>query len=298
MKLFKKHKYVAAATLVAAALIFTTSCTKESDNPGSVPQKAEMKKVENKYVQDKIQEKADRMPPIAWYNKTMDKVITFDPKSKTKSFDFSSPNNGWNFSDDTGVEFVEGSNGGGILFIGPGAFGGNTGSGTVVAGSTVLNVSSTFCFSASEEALGLDIIDLNGADIDGIAGVIGIAGDLEALQNVEFDEETDIFDYFQGLAYYLVYDNEASGTYDILNFIDELEEDSEGFGFSIVYGFTPNSFSLYFSKDGELEVSGGSMNFNGNYYGLVIDDLFGDDGDDIFGFDFVEAAGYGQMGCN
>ncbi|NEN24609.1 hypothetical protein G3O08_13960 [Cryomorpha ignava] len=302
MKIFKKQINVAATLFVAAALIFTTSCTKDNENSASASQKYEGKAVKDKALQEDIQSAADRMPPIAWYNRTMDKVIVFDPKNDSKSFDFSDPNDGWNFSEDDGVEFVENPNGGGVLFVSPGAFGSNAGgSGTVVAGNTALNVNYTFCFSVDEDALGLDL-GFGDVDFDGLSGVLGIAGDFDALMNEDFDEEgADIFDYFQGLAYYLVYDNEAQGNYDILNFIEDLEgaEDENGKGFSVVYGFTSTSFAFYFSKDGTLNVSGGSMNFSGNYYGIVFDNLLDTDGDgDLLNLDFVDVPGFGQMGCN
>src|SRR5690606_4396932 len=114
MKIFKKQLNVAATLFVAATLIFTTSCTKDNENPASLPQKSEVKAVQNKEVQADIQATADKMPPIAWYNKTMDKVIVFDPQNDSKSFDFSDPNSGWNFSNDEGVNFVENPNGGGV----------------------------------------------------------------------------------------------------------------------------------------------------------------------------------------
>lgn len=302
MKIFKKQLNVAATLFVAATLIFTTSCTKDSENPASA-QKSEVKAVENKQVKEKIQATADKMPPIAWYNKTMDKVIVFDPKNDTKSFDFSDPNSGWNFSDDEGVSFVQNPNGGGVLFVSPGAFGSNAGgSGTVVAGNTALNVNYTFCFSVDEEALGLDL-GFGDVDFDGLSGVLGIAGDFDALMNEDFDGDgSSIFDYFHGLAYYLVYDNEAQGNYDILNYIEDLDgvEDEDGKGFSIVYGFSATEFAFYFSKDGSLDVTGGSMNFSGNYYGIVFGNLFDADEEDgdLFNLEFVEVAGFGQMGCN
>lgn len=303
MKIFKKRLNVAATLFVAATLIFTTSCTKDSENPASAPQKSEVKQVENKLVKEKIQATADKMPPIAWYNKTMDKVIIFDPKNDTKSFDFSDPNSGWNFSNDEGVSFVQSPSGGGVLFVSPGSFGSNAGgSGTVVAGNTALSINYTFCFSVDEDALGLDL-GFGDVDFDGLSGVLGIAGDFEALMNEDFDDDgASIFDYFHGLAYYLVYDNEAQGNYDIIDFVEDLEESEGegGKGFSIVYGFSATEFAFYFSKDGSLNVSGGSMNFSGNYYGIVFGNLFDADEEDgdLFNLNFVEVPGFGQMGCS
>lgn len=300
MKILTKQLNIAATLCVAAVLVFTTSCTKDNENPGAAPQKSEIKAVKDKKLQENIQTTADKMPPIAWYNKTMDKVIVFDPQNKSKSFDFSDPNSGWNFSNDQGVHFVENPSGGGVLFVSYGAFGSNTGSGTVVAGNTALNINYTFCFSVDEEALGLDL-GFGDADFDGMSGVLGISGDFEALMNGNFEDTADIFDYFHGLAYYLVYDNEAQGNYEIINFIEDMEsaEEEEGKGFSVVYGFTSNSFALYFSKDGTLNVSGGSMDFSGNYYGIVFENLMeADEEGDLFNFDFVEVPGFGQMGCS
>ncbi len=295
----KTNSRLAAVSLTAAVLLFGSSCTKDDYNSGDLSDPSETREIKDKDTRDEIKTAADQIPAISWYNSTMDKIITFDPKNEEKSFDFSDPNPGWNFSNADEVYWQPAQNGGGILFVGPGSFGGNTG-GTVVAGNTALNITSTFCFAASEEALGLDIGGFGGPEFDGISGVVGIAGDLDALANQEFEDEDEIFDYFEGIAYYVVYDNEASGNYDILNWFDNLEEEDPdefgGKGFAWVYGFSPNEWSLYFSQNGQLNVSGGNINFQGNYFGLVFsfDQL---DDEDIFGFDFVEVAGFGQMGC-
>lgn len=297
---------MATALGAVAILLFGTSCTKEENTTSGVPaqQDAEVRALTDRGTQDRLKEYAERIPAISWYNSTMDKIITLDPKNESKSFNFSDPNPGWNYSDNSETTWVPAEGGGGILFIGPGSFGSNTGSGLVVAGSTTLNVNYTFCFAASDEALGLDIGGFGGPEFDGISGVVGIAGDFEALMNGNFEDEADIYEYFYGLAYYVVYDNEASGSYDILNWFDSFEEEPDdlgGNGFAWVYAFSSESWELYFSQNGQLNVSGGSMNFNGSYFGLIIDfdDLFyGDDDDDVFGFEFVEASGYGAMGCN
>ena len=304
MKLFKKSIGAAATLFVAGALIFTTSCTKDNDNPATAsPQKAEVTVITDKGLQADIREAADRTPPIAWYNKTMDKVIVYNPHhNKSKTFSFSDPADGWNFSNNQGVQWVQNPAGGGILFITPGAFGSNTGSGVVVAGSTTLDINYTFCFSADEEALGLGLVDID--DFSGVSGVIGIAANLDALQNENFEEEgVDIENFFQGLAYYLVFDGQAQGSYSVLNYLDDVESDdfnedaAQGEGFSIVFGFDQNSIAFYVSKNGNINVSGGSMNFTGNYFGLVLSNLFGDDDDDGAEGNFVEVSGYGQMGC-
>lgn len=304
MKLSNKYIKSATAVFAVAALLFSTGCTKE-DNYGTPPDSSvQGSQIVDRRTQEDIKDFSERMPAISWYNSTMNKIITVDPKSEQKSFSFSDPNPGWNFSDASETYWAPAPQGGGILFIGSGSFGTNSGGGTVVAGQNSLNIASTFCFSASEEALGLDIGGFGGPDFDGISGVIGIAGDLEALSTGEFDEESNIFDYFQGMAYYVVYDNEASGNYDILNWFDNLAEEPDdlgGNGFSWVYSFSESEWALYFSQNGSLNVSGGSMNFEGNYFGLIldIDDIFSENGGDIVDLEFVQNQfGIGQMGCN
>jgi len=295
----KSNLRVAVAGMATALLLFSTSCTKDDYNSGDLSNPSDTREIKDKDTRDEIRSAADQVPAISWYNSAMDKIITFDPKNEEKSFDFSDPNPGWNTSSADDVYWQPAQNGGGILFIGPGAFGGNTGSGTVVAGNTALNITTTFCFAASEEAIGLDVGGFGGPEFDGISGVVGIAGDLEALANQEFEDDDEIFDYFEGLAYYVVYDNEASGNYDILNWFDNLDgedpDDLGGDGFAWVYGFSPDEWSLYFSKNGQLNVSGGNINFEGNYFGLVFS--LNELDEDIFNFDFVEVTGFGQMGC-
>lgn len=313
MKSLRKSIGAAATIFVAAALIFTTSCTKDNDSPAaSDPQKAEVKAIADKGLQADIRNAANHTPPIAWYNKTMDKVIVYNPHHiKSKSFSFSDPSDGWNFSSNEGVQWVQNPGGGGVLFITPGSFGSNSGSGVVVAGNTTLDINFTFCFSADEDGMDLGLVDTDG--YSGVSGVIGIAADMDALVNLNFDDEgegegededVDIESFFQGLAYYLVFDGQAQGNYSVLNYIDNVDSPDfdegsvEGEGFSIVFGFGQNSVGFYVSKDGSINVDGGSMDFNGNYYGFELNGFFDDDGEDAdFEGNFVEVSGYGQMGC-
>jgi len=282
---------LAVSVLTVSSALFT-GCQKEQEFTGM---KAPQKKVTvNADQQRMLQDMAGRVPTLRIYDENDNRFIDIDLKNR--NFSFSEPNDGWNLSSSDDVVWEPADGGGGILFIGAGAFGGNTG-GTIVAGSTALNINYTFCFSASEEALGLDLFD-TGANIDGISGVIGIAGDFEALLNDEVSEDSDFTDYFQGFAAYFVYDNEASGSYDILDWLSDLDgdlDDLDGNGFGYVFGF--ENFSLYFSYSGTLNVSGGSIGFNGEYLGFEnLDELF-------FNFDDEEepeidiVPGFGVMGC-
>ena len=159
-----------------------------------------------------------------------------------------------------------------------------------------MDIDFTFCFAASDEALGLDLFDFGG-DISGVSTVIGIGGDFEALANGDVDEDADFTDFFDGFAAYIVYANEAQGTYEVLNWLNDLDEDPdflEDKGFGYVFDF--QNEGLYFSSDGALSVQGGDITFNGEY--LAITDFifsFGEDDDDI-SFDYV--SGYGTLGCN
>jgi hypothetical protein len=282
---------LAVSVLTVSSALFT-GCQKEQEFTGL---KAPQKKVTvNADQQRMLQDMAGRVPTLRIYDEDDNRFIDIDLKNR--NFSFSEPNDGWNLSSSDDVVWEPADGGGGILFIGAGAFGGNTG-GTIVAGSTALNINYTFCFAASEEALGLDLFD-TGANIDGISGVIGIAGDFEALLNEEVDEDSDFTDYFQGFAAYFVYDNEASGSYEILNWLSDLDgdlDDLDGNGFGYVFGF--ENFSLYFSYSGTLNVSGGSIGFNGEYLGFEnLDELFFNfEDDEEPEIDIVP--GFGVMGC-
>lgn len=282
-------KTTLAVSLFAVSSAFFTGCQKDQEFTGNVkPTKTvELSKDQERIVQDV----ANRIPTIRVYDQKNNRFIDVD--FQNREFSFSEPNDGWNFSSSDDVLWQPAQGGGGILFIGPGALGGNTG-GTLVAGNSTLDINYTFCFSASDEALGLDLFDLD-ADFDGISGVIGIAGDFEALANGEMEEDADFTDYFQGFAAYFVYDNEASGSYEILNWLEDLDsdfDDLDGKGFGFFFDFqTP---AIYFTYDGTLNVSGGSIGFNGEYLGIE-GLLFGEDEDDEPDYGIVD--GFGAMGC-
>lgn len=289
--------------VTACAVIFS-SCEKQDSNPGpSVnPTTSERTVVKDKRVKNKVVQMANEIPSIGVYNSTMDKVIVFDPNNAKDGFSFSSPNDGWNFSNSEEVQFVENPSGGGILFIGPGSLGSNSagGGGTVVAGQSALDINYTFCFSASESALNLDFFDL-GQEFDGISGVIGIAGDFEALMNSEIDEDAELTDYFQGIAAYYVYDNEASGSYDIIDWYQSMEEEPDFGNEALAYVFDFQDFNVYFSSDGTINVNGGSMTFNGEYFAVLnlFDDFFSEgEGEEPEEPEVVIVSGFGTMGCN
>lgn len=310
MKLFKKSIGAAATIFVASALIFTTSCTKDNDGPAtSAPQKAEVKAITDKGLQEEIQAAVDRTPSIAWYNKTMDKVIVYNPHQKSKSFSFSDPADGWTFATNQGVVWTQNPAGGGVMFITPGSFGSGGSGGVVTAGNLTLPIAFTLCFTADEGGLGFDPGDFG--DFSGLSGVIGIAGNTSALENEDFDQEgVEIESFFLGAAVYLVFADEASGSYPVLNYVNddvdlnEIEDDLvQGKSFSLVFGFDQNAGGLYMSMGGTMNVNGGTMNFNGTYYGFELNfgdvDLGGDEDTDLEFLEgnYVQVSGNGAMGC-
>ena len=281
--------------MIAPALLLAVACGKTDYTPGEAPHAS--RSITDKDTQKKVIEMAGKLPDLAIYNSTMDKVIIIEMNQEKMGFNFADPNDGWSFASSDNIQFTQYGDGTNVVFIGsPTSGGGGATGGTVVAGNTALDIAYSFCFSVNEEALGLDLFSVD-ADFDGISGVIGIAGDFEALANGEIDEDADITDFFQGYAMYFVYDDEANGTYDILNWLEDVGSDGlDGDGFSFVFDF--QNFDIYFSNDGTLDVSASSMMFDGTYLGFInfFESFFDEDGD-LEDADIQEVSGYGEMGC-
>lgn len=275
-----------------AGLLF--SCSKETFNTGVNKDKIE---ITDKNDKKKIFAQAEKMPPIGIYNKTMNKIIVFSQNDKgEKSFTFTNPpGNGINFATSNGGQWVYTEQGGLVVLTEPSE--GLGGGGTVVAGGTSLDIDIAFCFSFDEEAMGADLFSTG---IDQVAGVIGISGDFEALANSEFGEDDDLFEYFHGFAYYLVYAEQLENTsYEVLNWLTDLEQDEEDlqdFGFAFVVSFQ-NDGGIYLSSEGNLNVSGGSIGFNGNYYAIEGIGFF-DEGEEGEEPTVTEVPGFGVMGCD
>lgn len=289
MKLTTRFFSALAVFGLATLTLTFTSCSKEEARRGQTIANA----ADNNNARSMFEKLINEIPEIGIYDERTDRVLLFNTGSR--EFSFSSPNPGWNFSNTDGPVFVPASQGGGVLIIPSFSFGANTG-GTVVAGNTALDINYTFCFSASDEALGLDLFDFGG-DFTGVSVVLGIAGNFEALANDDVDDDADFDSFFQGMAMYIVYSNEASGNYSILNWLDNIDEDPDNLGnkgFSWVIDF--QEFNMYLSASGDLSVSGGEMNFTGEYLGFLelFEDLDGDEND----ISFALVPGFGAMGCN
>jgi hypothetical protein len=104
--------------------------------------------------------------------------------------------------------------------------------------------------------------------IDGISLVMGLDADFSLLAN---SSSTNFSNYFHGLAYYLVYDFNASGSYQVIDWTT-MTTLPNSISFAMLFSFDSNNMgAFYFSQDGDINVSGGNMTFNGNYWGIEMD---------------------------
>ena len=186
------------------------------------------------------------------------------------------------------------------IFITGGSFGANSSVGTVVAGSSVLDIGFTFCFASDGDPVGLNFFNVNGANFNGVSAVIGVSGDFEAIQNGTVNDTTSFADFFQGLAFYIVYDGEASGKYDVVNWLDiDLNDTAATHGQSFAFALDFKTGHLFLSKSGSVKVTDGSMDFDGEYFD--VGGFLNADGDfDLSGSNLTynTVPGFGAMGCN
>jgi hypothetical protein len=290
---------IAVVTVVAGAMIFS-ACQKEQlvsgsgNNPnGLVGEKVTLSEDQIRKVQDI----SAKIPMVRLYDESNDRFMDINIYERwNRDWTFANPYEGAEYSE-TGVwENADGTQM--VVLTLSGTSSGAGGGGTVVAGSTTLNIDYAFCFNIDVQAVGLDMFDFGGS-FDGVSGVIGIAGDFEALANDELGEEPDFEDFFDGFAAYIIYDGQANGTYDVLNWFEDLEgeaDDLDEHAFSYVLDW--NEFALYFSSGGTISASGSSLNFEGEYLSLldfVTSIEEGEEGEDPEA-EIVD--GLGQMGCD
>lgn len=237
----------------------------------------------NKDYREKIEEAFKTMPMII---KVKDEVnnrfIDFDVKNRTMSVSKS-----WSFSNPQ-PNTIYAQGGGLIVYVSSASFGFGSSSSTssVTAGNTTLNVQ-TLCLAVDVSMFAAQSGPL---PIDGISVVMGLDADFGLLQNAS---STNFGDYFHGLAYYLVYDSPASGAYAVFDWTGNGNVGQQD-GFAMLFSFTQNnSGAFYFSKDGDITVSGSDMTFNGNYWGIETD--FSTLTNSLT---FQSYPGSGTMGCN
>lgn len=279
----KKIILMPALALLTGALMLFSSCSKQDDNCG-----APLNSQNEKALKNKVASLISKLPHIK-FNKT---IGSGTPSNTPPTFNFSDHNSGFNFSSSPGgFTFSDGS---GTMTFSSGSFGANTG-GTVVAGSSLLDINYTFCFSDS--GAGLDLFDFGGFGT--VSSVIGVSGDFSMLGNT--DSTTQLDDVFKGLAFYIVYDDQVEGSHDVINWLDGDLSDTtatDGNAFAFVFDFQQGK--LYISSKGTITVSGGTMNYNGEYFeiGGFLDDSGDFDVSDPDGLTIKKVSGYGAMGCN
>ena len=247
---------------------------------------------------DAVKELLSRMP--SFQLQTQDgKTYRFD-KTENGGFSFSNPpsQTGYNYVESTGTyTFVENPNGGTFVVAASG-FGENSSSGGVItAGSNSYNMDYTFCLTADDQALGFNLFGDNFPD--GVSMVIGISGNLKKIMENESGEfgEKDFEDLFNAFGMYVVYAKKASGSYPIVNWLEDMDQDESKLrnkGFAALVDF--KNGKVFFSKEGKLSVSGGSVNFSGKYLEATVEfSKLGDGDEDI---KVKEVVGSGAMGCN
>lgn len=243
--------------------------------------------ITNKESKSKIEDALKTMPLIVKIkDEANNRFIDFDVRNKTVSI-----NKTWSFANpQPNTIYAQGS--GLVVYVSSSTFGfgSSNSTSTITAGNTSLNVQ-TLCLAVDASAYAAMFQAQSGQlPISGISVVMGLDVDWALLQNAS---TANFGNYFHGLAYYLVYDFPASGSYNVIdwtgaNGITSLD------GFAMVFSFGQNNNgSFYFSKTGTLNVNGGDMTYNGDYWG--IEGLFNTINN---GLTFQTYSGSGTMGCN
>lgn len=242
-----------------------------------------------------------RMPKVRFWDEANHRFI--ERKDGSRDLIFTDPDEGFTFSDldNNGVILFSDDSGDYIVFSTGVGIAGQGGGGMVVAGNSALNIDIALCFSAQMIADGDgfgDIFD-TGFAFDEFGAVFGISGDFDALADANTsDDNFDPFEYFHGFAMYYVLSDDLDGSHEVFDWLNANGDDNfDDLASSFVMDFS--NFSLYFATGGTLDVSGGQMNFNGEY--LAITNLFESFLEDDFDSSNISANvvfGYGSMGCN
>jgi hypothetical protein len=294
-------KLIAATFTVGAALAFT-GCTKDEEvRSGSATTTATRTTTLTTAQQRALGEKVNNLPKLRLFNPNTNRFIDMDMGNR--DYVFSDPDEGFTFDDpdqDGFMTFSDGDDTFIVFNLGVGVAG-QGGGGFVVAGETALNMDFTVCLSAAEvggDDDGFSDFFDSGADFDEFGVVVGISGDFEGLMDADTEgDDFDPFEFFHGYAAYYVIAEDLSGSHEVLDWFEaEDDADVDGFAFSFVMDFT--NFNLYFASSGTVNVAGGTMSFNGEYFNLV--DVFESflDGEESDDADVEIVSGYGQMGCN
>ena len=289
------NKITIAVLLVAGLFV---SCSKESEDVG--PSSTKSSTQTNKTtVADKatsiIKTFGNLQVSKANQRFTTPNGVTYIEDGE--EFNFSSAEAGVSIASSDGITFVPGDNGG-YVYANPtgGSFG--SGGGTVVAGNTLLNIDFAICLAVNDDDAGYN--PFGGFFDFEVGSIIGYAGNFESILNGEIDpddEEVDPSDYFHGFAGYFVFAEELDGTFNVIDFLEEADEDEEeleGLAFSWVFDLQKGK--IYISSGGNMTVKGGGMTFNGDYVELAA--LFSDFDLDGGLFNPKPVSGFGTMTCN
>jgi hypothetical protein len=286
---YKRIRHGLFGVLASFLIIGVWSC--DSDQEGSQITPGESAAAKKERILKAIPEIVRNLPQIILMNEEQGKVV--DLEEKDIDWDFSNPS-GPNFSSSTSNVYATSQ---GVVIVSTPGFGANSGGGVITAGSTTFDITATFCLSAGEEGDGAGLASAFTSGFEGVSLVIGIAGDFDPSSM----DTSSAFGGIKGMALYVVFDDEANGTYDVLDFFNtSTQSDSTGMndleGSAFAYIIDIEGGSLYFSAGGSLEVSGGSINFDGEYIKIDFDseEGFGEFDEPE---DFETVSGSGTMGC-
>jgi len=276
--------------LGVAALMFTSSCSKKDAVYGGGSSS------NNDPMISKIKTVIGNLPHFKAANSAGINRKDGGTMTTQGGWDFSNPGNGYSYSSPNGISYSSNSN----TFMVATTSGGNAG-GTVVAGASALDMNYTFCFSIDDQVNGLSAFG-TGAPSTGVSGVIGISGDFSKLSG----SATDFSDVFKGLAYYIVYDGKASGSYDVIDWNDpKLQSNLNNTSgnspvnkkcFAILIDF--KNLRMYLSSSGKINVGGGTMDFNGEYLEVSGYKVDSNGNYDLSNLTYKTVPGFGAMGCN
>ena len=272
--------------LFLSAILISSSCTK---NPSKIVAPNSQEEISETTVSN-LKKMLDELPTIIRVrDEKNNRFVDFDIKNKSisilKSWSFANPTPNTVYSTTSGfVIYISDPN--------P-AWGMGSGSQTITAGSTTLQVQ-TMCLAMA----GFSNLFSSGQSfpIDGISLVMGLDADFSMLNNAS----TLCFsDFIHGVAFYEVFESPASGSYDVIDWTDPnvftnyfLPQN----GYAFVFSFDNcNEGNFYFSKSGTINVNGGDMTFSGEYWGWEDWYTAITQGGTILTNDYP---GSGTMGCN
>jgi hypothetical protein len=233
----------------------------------------------------KLKSELDKLPLIIRVKDSINNCfVDFNVKTQSisisKNWSFSNPNPNTIYASSQGlVVYISAPNN---------SYGYGSGPSTITAGNTTLHVQ-TQCLALDLSAFS----SVSGAmPINGFSMVIGLDADFSLLQNAN---NLCFSDFFKGLAYYMVYDSPASGTYNVIDWNNPNFNINNFDGYAYVFSFENcNDGKFYFSKSGSIDVNNGDMTFqNGHYWELT--GLFNSI---VTGANLVDYPGSGTMGCN